>query len=51
MFKIGFYIQIRRICEAKMVVFHSVIISQKTSGQAVAKKTNGTNKKQARFDL
>ena len=49
--RIGFYIEIRRIFYAKMVVYYSVIISQKTSGQAVAKKTSGTNKKQARFGL
>ena len=47
----GFYIETRRIFKEKMVVYHSVIISQKTSGQAVAKKTSGTNKKQARFGL
>ena len=51
MFRIGFYIETRRIFKEKMILYHSVIISQKTSGQAVAKKTSGTNKKQARFGL
>ena len=51
MFRIGFYIETRRIFKEKMVVYHSVIISQKTSGQAVAKKNKRHEQKTSAFWL